>query len=128
MVKIDNVVIKIVPHREQRYETVGDWMYLGDTLYIFISNMGNDDYHQLVAIHEYVEALLCRKDGIKETAVTAFDIEYEKNRPEGNFDEPGNCPAAPYYEQHQTATQIEKLMALKLGVNWEAYDAAVNSL
>lgn len=128
MFEIANVVIKVVPHGAQRYETVGDWLYLGDTLYIFISDMGVDEYHQLVAIHEYIEALLCRAADISEEDVTAFDIKFEENRPDGNTDEPGDDPTAPYYAQHQFATQIEKLMSVKLGVNWEAYDAAVNAL
>jgi ASC-1-like (ASCH) protein len=125
---IKEVVVRVIPHRGQRYETVGDWVFSGDRLNIFVSDMRNDDYHQLVAIHEYVEAILCRKAGITEESVTAFDVEFEKNRSEGNTDEPGNDPSAPYYTQHRVATEVEKFLASYLRVDWEAYDATVNSL
>ncbi|HEY1645805.1 MAG TPA: hypothetical protein VGF75_05550 [Candidatus Saccharimonadales bacterium] len=125
---LDHVSISVIPHKDQRYETVGDWLYIGNSLHIFVSDMGNDNYHQLVAIHEYIEALLCRAAGIAEEDVTAFDKAFEEKRESGNNEEPGNDPKAPYYAQHQFATQIEKILSVKLGVDWETYDEAVNAL
>lgn len=128
---LDRVVIQMVPHDSQRYPTVGDWMFLDNILYLSISDMGDDKYHQLVAVHEYVEAILCRESGVTDTEVTAFDKEYENWRLEGKvgeFDEPGNDPRAPYYKQHQAATEVEKKLAEVLGVDWNAYDMAVNTL
>jgi hypothetical protein len=125
------VVVRVIPHERQRYPTVGDWFYSGGVLYILVSDMGNEDYHTLVATHEYVEAILCQKAGISEISVTEFDLEFERRREKGEvpeFAEPGNDSQAPYYNQHQFATQIEKILSVKLGVNWEEYDAAVNAL
>jgi hypothetical protein len=90
--------------------------------------MGNDDYAFLVAIHELVEVWLCNKRGITDEAVSAFDIEYEKNRPEGDESEPGNHPDAPYRKEHFFATNIERMIALELGLDWEKYSKAVMSL
>jgi hypothetical protein len=42
--------------------------------------------------------------------------------------EPGDDPAAPYHLQHQFATKIERQVARQLGVDWKAYEAAINSL
>lgn len=128
---LDRVIIQVIPHETQRYPTVGDWMFVGNILYISISEMDNDKYHQLVAVHEYTEAILCREAGISDQEVTTFDKEFEMWRKSGivgEFDEPGNCEKAPYYKQHQAATEVEKKLAEVLGVDWNEYDLAVNTL
>ena len=123
------IQLRTIPHSEQRYETVGDWENLPDgSLRISVSDMGNDDYAFLVAIHELVEVWLCNKRGITDEAVSAFDIEYEKNRPEGDESEPGDHPDAPYRKEHFFATNIERMIALELGVDWAQYDQKVMSL
>lgn len=125
-----DITIKTVPHNTQRYDTVGDWYFTSDCshLMVIVSSMGNPLYEFLVGMHEQIEALLCLQAGIAEADVTAFDKKFEANRVEGNFDEPGDDPSAPYYSQHQIATAMEKDLAAKLGVDWEVYDAAVNAL
>ena len=123
------IQLRTIPHSEQRYETVGDWENLPEgSLRISVSDMGNDDYAFLVAIHELVEVWLCNRRGITDEAVSAFDIEYEKNRPEGDESEPGDHPDAPYRKEHFFATNIERMIALELGVDWAQYDKAVMSL
>ena len=123
------IQLRTIPHSEQRYETCGDWENLPEgSLRISVSDMGNDDYAFLVAIHELVEVWLCNKRGITDEAVSAFDIEYEKNRPEGDESEPGDHPDAPYRKEHFFATNIERMIALELGVDWEKYSKAVMSL
>ena len=123
------IQLRTIPHSEQRYETVGDWENLPEgSLRISVSDMGNDDYAFLVAIHELVEVWLCNRRGITDEAVSAFDIEYEKNRPEGDESEPGDHPGAPYRKEHFFATNIERMIALELGVDWAQYDKAVMSL
>ena len=123
------VIIEIIPHNKQRYETVGDWKRnKNGTLIIKVSDMGDKRYAMLVAIHELVETLLCEHDGVKEEDVTAFDIAFEKKRKLGNEDEPGDSQKAPYRKQHAVATIVEKLMCKKLGCNWQKYNDVVNSL
>jgi hypothetical protein len=124
-----NIHLRTIPHSEQRYETPGDWENLPNGLLrISVSDMGNEDYAFLVAIHEAVEVWLCNKRGITDEAVSAFDIEYEKNRPEGDESEPGDHPDAPYNKEHLFATNIERMIALELGVDWELYAQKVMSL
>ena len=123
-----NIIIKTVPHRHQRYETVGDYFTIGELDTILVSKMGNPDYEFLVAIHELTEMYLCQKRGISESSITAFDIKFEKARKPGNLDEPGDDPKAPYRDEHCIATAVERLVCGVLGVSWKEYEKAVNKL
>lgn len=122
-----NVNIQVIEHSEQRYETAGDWFFSpsGD-LNIRVSRLkdsGNGEYmEQLVALHEYIEALLCKCRGISGEIVTDFDT---LNL---NCKEPGNLPEAPYYHEHQFATFVEYKMAEQLKINWEKYDEVIAAL
>jgi hypothetical protein len=127
-------ILAAKPHHLQRYDTCGDWNYSdskdGETLRfdVSVSEMPDWRYEALVGVHELVEALLCKHRGISDADVTAFDVAYEAKRPEGDDSEPGDDPAAPYHREHQFATQVEKLLAAELGVDWQAYEAAINAL
>ena len=123
-----NFEIKTIPHNEHRYETVGDYYEENGKDQIRISDMNNSDYEFLVMIHELIELYLCKKRGIKEGDISAFDIEFEKNREEGNVDEPGDNPNAPYRKEHSFAINIEKQLAIELNVNWADYDNTINNL
>lgn len=123
------IQLRTISHSQQRYPTVGDWEIGEDgSIVISVSDMGNEDYALLVAAHELIEVWLCRKRGISQQEVDAFDIEYENNRPEGDFSEPGNDPRAPYQKEHQFATKIERELAKELGVKWRQYNATVEAL
>lgn len=122
------IIIETIPHREQRYPTVGDWFQRGNVLHIRVSKMSDPRYEFLVALHELVEVYLCRHDGVTEKSVDRFDRTFERRRKKGNTDEPGDDPRAPYRRQHCVATGIERIAAALLGVSWKIYDAEVNSL
>jgi hypothetical protein len=123
-----DVIIKVIPHKTQRYETCGDWYFSSDagTLYVMVSDTGNVKFNFLVAYHEQIEAMLCLERGIKEEDVSAFDITFENARIDDS--EPGDDVNAPYYREHQYATQMERSMAEQLGVNWEDYEKAIYAL
>ena len=123
-----NINIKSIPHSEQRYETCGDYWDDEKGTNIRVSNMGNEDYEFLVAVHELVEQYLCKKRGISEESISAFDIEYEKNRIFEDTSEPGDNKDAPYRKEHFFATSIERLIAGELGVDWKDYDDIVLKL
>lgn len=127
-----NVHIKIIPHDDQRYFTVGDWWYEADALEIRVSRIPeHPDYEFLVGYHELIEAQLCAKAGITEEQVTAFDVIFENERLVGLHlpeDEPGDDCRAPYRLQHVWATAQEKYMADALGVNWEHYEEILLAL
>lgn len=122
------VTIEVIKHKDQRYETVGDWQWDDDNLTITVSSMDNWRYEMLVAFHEMAEALICKHRGIAEKDVTAFDIAFEKARKDDDVSEPGDDPNAPYYKEHQFATCVERLLALELSVDWKKYDDTVTNL
>lgn len=115
------------PFNKMRYPTAGDYLYHpGIDLFRFmIAEMKETDHEALVFIHEFVESYLCWKKGIKEDDITNFDIAFEKSGADG---EPGDCPDAPYYDQHQVATKFEKMFCKAIGVKWKDYDKAINDL
>lgn len=116
---------KSIPHNEQRYETVGDWYYSNGVRTFRVSEFGNKDYEFMILLHEMVEQHLCEKRGISQESVDAFDIQFEKDRQEGNEDEPGDEQSAPYYREHQFATIIERMMCQELGIDWKEYEKSV---
>jgi len=122
--------ISQVPHRKQRYETVGDWIP-GKPAQIRVSKMNDQRYVFLVALHEMIEYELCKMHGITDREVVAFDVNFEAERRLNLHPldaEPGDHPKAPYRNEHAFATMIEMMVAQKLGVSWSAYEKAVLSL
>lgn len=123
------IIIETVDHADQRYPTVGDWYYGPDAAWhIRVSNMSNWKHELCVAVHELCEMGMCVSDGISQTEVDQFDQRYEANRPRGDFSEPGDCGAAPYYRQHSIASGIERVLATELKVDWRRYSDEVESL
>lgn len=123
-------VISQVPHKKQRYETVGDWLP-GSPVDIRVSKMKDQRYVFLIALHEMIEYELCKKNGISDGQVVAFDVNFEAERRRNIHPieaEPGNDPRAPYRDEHDFATMIEMMVAQKLGVKWEAYEKTLLSL
>jgi len=101
------IIIETIPHDQHRYTTCGDyWEYDDGTKHIVVSDMGDDDLAFLVGIHEMAEQYLCKKRGIKEEDVSAFDIAFEE----------------------KIATAIERLMCAELGRSWKEYEQKVLSL
>jgi len=122
--------ISQVPHKKQRYETVGDWIP-GKPAEIRVSKMKDQRYVFLVALHELIEYELCKKNGISDREVVAFDVNFEAERRNNLHPmdaEPGSDPRAPYKSEHEFATMIEMMVAQKLGVSWSAYEKAVLAL
>jgi len=123
-----NIICKTIHHSEQRYPTVGDWYWEGDVLHIRVSKMSDWRYVFLVTAHELVEVALCKFNGVSQEKVDAFDFDFEAKREEGNADEPGDSPDAPYRLEHCIATGIERILAGFLGVVWSEYENEINSL
>ena len=127
-----DVSIHSIPHKEHRYPTCGDyWEGHTGARVIVVSEMANEDYELLVGFHELVEQHLCKKHGISEESITAFDVKWEKDRADGKpskYDEPGCDPAAPYHHEHMFAMRLEKMFAREIGVDWKLYDETVMGL
>ncbi len=76
----------------------------------------------MVAIHEIVEATLCRAAKVPDEDIDKFDMAFKGDG------EPGDDPQAPYRRQHLMATAIEKMLAAAMGVDWQTYDRAIEEL
>ena len=124
-----NLQIKTVPDDQQRYNTVGDYYVDENGKRVFvISDMHDWRYEILTAIHELVEGALCRKRGITDDQIDAFDLAYQAARPEGDVSEPGDSTEAPYYHEHQFANKIERMLSDELEVDWDEYCRVVDVL
>ncbi len=122
--------IETISHDLQRYPTVGDYWLDGDGVeQIRVSEMMDWRYEVLVAIHEIIEMALTRQRGIAEERITEFDIKFEQNKAQGVVGgEPGDNINAPYRKEHFFATNIERLFAAELDVDWFEYDRYVEAL
>lgn len=123
-----NIQIKIVDHKEQRYDTCGDWQVSSEGLLITVSRLG-DTYSEIcVAIHELVEAVLCMRHDVSQFDVDKFDQQYEFRRKYGDTSEPGDSPLAPYNKEHFFATNIERQLTHELQLDWTTYENTINNL
>lgn len=127
------ILIETIPHDKQRYPTVGDWESTdppgsGDSqLRIRVSETGDWKYNALIAVHELVEALLCKSAGISGEQVDQFDKTFLARSGPGPL-EPGDDPNAPYHIQHSIATTMENVLAGWLGVNILSYEQRVKEV
>lgn len=133
--RLPDVIIQAVPHHTQKYDTCGDWRsgqaYGMPVEYIRVSKLDNPDYEFLVALHELIEWYLCRRAGVSQAKVDAFDLKFEAERRAGKHGpdaEPGDDARAPYHWMHQVASLYEQRMAAVLGVDWKKYEAAIETL
>lgn len=119
------ITITTVPHNKQRYRTVGDWIFDGfGNLQINVSDTGNGKFNSLIALHELIEALLCRFNNPEITTemVDDFDMNHL------DLDEPGADRKSPYHWQHRKAEVFEFLLASNLKIDWKEYSEAVGCL
>jgi hypothetical protein len=137
------VIINSVPHKDQRYDTCGDWHYApaywesmsepnglpSDCIFINVSQLKDRKEMILIAIHELIEAVLCEAKGITQAQVDEFDLSWEHmNKVHQTDKEPGDHHEAPYYHAHQIASGIERILAAELGVDWSSYEQHLQDL
>ena len=104
-----NIYIEIIDSKDQRYPTDGDWQFVEvfedngreEKLNIKVSRQENPDEELAIAIHELIEAYLCKKHGISEESVDKWDFSHPDS------DDPGSIEGCPYFWEHMIATAIE---------------------
>jgi hypothetical protein len=140
---IGRVIIDLIPHSDQRYETAGDWFrrnrhddpsnleprrWLQDgecILHVRASRLKGDDenlFALAVAYHELGEAIACIANGITEDEVDRFDNDYK------GHGEPGDDPKSPYARYHNFASACEGILIGAMGLSWGLYEKAIESL
>ena len=120
------IVIETIPHKDQRYDTVGDYWEDPDGTWQFrVSEFGVWQEQFLVVFHELIEKVLCDQNKITGKSIDEFDMNWKDH---DGLVEPGNDPSAPYHDQHLIATAYERLLASHLNVEWNAYDERLDAL
>ena len=115
--------IRTIDHKIHRYPSVGDYFVgANGRIMIQVSNLGNWKEEILIALHELVEYALVLDRGISIEEIDLWDINFKG---EG---EPGDDSKSPYHKEHIFATNIEREMALALGVSWSDYENNINKL
>jgi hypothetical protein len=118
------VVIDTVALTDMRnFPQCGDWHFDGECLTVKVAANGDWRSEMCIAVHEIVEALLCRTQDIPETAIDDFDRSW---RPHSGLDEAGADPAAPYYMAHMSAMSLEHHLATVFGLPWARHEALID--
>jgi hypothetical protein len=117
---ISKVDIRFIPEAEMRQPGLGDWWFEDGVLHIRATTdseetRGDCKWAFLIALHEMVEAMLCRAHGVSQEAVDEFDLLFDSEEHDDE-DEPGDDRRAPYRKEHRAAMLIEHMMAHFLGV------------
>ena len=119
------IKIRSTPQSEIRSKQSGDWWYSDNSIRVNVLDSMPPESQLAVAVHELVEAYLCRTNGITDQVVCAFDDQYEKERDEGKHgpaEEPGDDPRSPYLNEHRAATRVERAVCQALEVSWTEHE------
>lgn len=123
-------ILKSSSMKRIRNNQAGDWK-VGKHIVAISAKMDCAESELAVAIHELIEAWICRKQGITDAQVTKFDAMFENERERGQhekFDEAGDDVRAPYFDAHQRATNVEADVCKALNLSWSQHEFNVNSL
>lgn len=79
----------------------------------------------LIAIHELIEAVLCR---FNFPEITGEEVDKFDMGPGKKLADPGDDQRAPYHRQHLCASVVERLIAKELNINWQEYEKRIGYL
>jgi hypothetical protein len=120
------IVIEIIPRKDQRYPTLGDyWIDENGDWQIRVSQMKDYRSEVAVALHELFEMASVIHRGIPIEDIDAFDMMFEREREEGKHSkdaEPGNDERAPYWNDHVNAENIERRFITNIGLQWKGHE------
>lgn len=124
-----NIIVKVIPNDQHRPGISGaDWYFDQDgTLQVRVSKMSDERFELALAVHELVEAILCRHNGVLQSTVDEYDIEFEAKNPQAKI-EAGDQSDCPYAKEHSLASAAERIVSAELGVPWKQYDNELNKL
>lgn len=122
--------LTVIPPEQHRPEVDGcDWQWDKDgNLHVKISPLADWREEVLLMVHEAIEALICKHQGVSQEAVDKFDQAYDAAHPNEPDLNAGDDPLAPYDRAHTVATACERMMAFALDVQWGEYDKHLATL
>ena len=118
------ITIKFIPHDQQRYATVGDWLHnpIDGDITILVSNMTDLRSMYAVAVHELLEVAACHVNGVSQQAVDDWDI----NGGGMLSDDPGALPDCPYHREHMAAEEAERAFCRVTDLIWDKHEENIN--
>lgn len=107
--------------------TGADWFWdeRGD-LQVRVSQLNDWRHECALGIHEVVEAMLCKYNGVSQASVDAFDREYERTHVSDL--NAGDDAYSPYRREHCFATACERILAAELGICWDEYEKELSAI
>ena len=113
------IIVNTIPHKKQRYDTVGDWPSpVSGIQHFFISSMKKRAYEVAVFTHELIEEEWCTENNITPQIVDDWDMLYT-----GKYtDDPGADPKCPYHKGHMLGLKAERFVIEKVfNLSWKEY-------
>ena len=120
------IVIQSIPHLQQRYNTVGDWIQsqvTGDITILVSEELGEIGM-KAVILHELTEALLCDHNDITSEDVDEFDKDCDPL----DEVEPGDKLHCPYQQEHGFAMAVERIFTSAAELTWEQHERCILNL
>jgi hypothetical protein len=113
------IIMQIRNPEEMRFTDVGDWGYNWKGQLVIVSiETGSDIANKGILIHEYVESILCKLNGLTNEMVEHDDL----LKDQGKLKYQQVC----YWKYHRFATKIEKIFIESSDLTWNKYDNIVN--
>ena len=123
-----NFVVKTVPHKDQRYNTVGDYYHKDGVDHLIVTEDQDPVYEMAVALHELAEWSWARDHSVTDADIDAFDTMFEEEIKAGKHPEdaePGDDPRCPVYAGHQMASALERTFIAAMGRDWQTYNKSL---
>lgn len=124
MKHLPTVLSQVITHAAQEYDTAGNYWEVFDIWHLQVSECSDWRHEALIMLHEFVEMCLTKNDGVDWKDIDKFDME----GPGKDMNDPGSSTEAPYHNQHLLAEAMERKFATMLGVDWDKYNADLDSL
>ena len=125
---INSILIDFVPLHKIRNNGIGDFFTQLDRGVVRAVKLPDIRYSILIALHEILEFVLTSNANIKESDIDKFDAIVELNGSESDKIDPGSLPNAPYKRQHLFSENIERLVALEMGIDFKEYNQVIDNL
>jgi hypothetical protein len=123
-----NIAITIIDAADLgRGFTGADWFWDDDgDLCVRVSKLSDWRREVALGLHEAIEAVLCKHNGVSQEAVDAFDRQYEATHTSDL--NAGDDSAAPYRHEHSLATACERMIAAEFDIPWADYDKELEAI
>jgi hypothetical protein len=96
------IVVRFLPTKKMRYDTLGDYQEKDNQLSVHIAREGDFIEQMAILLHELTEWALVHRDGISLGSIDAWDMSHTDSP------EPGEEVGCPYREAHAAAMDVEK--------------------